>query len=130
LPVDALSLCDRVLRGMRGAAISVASIDLAQQQLTFAGIGNVEGRLFQASGAERLISYRGIIGVAMRTVRAFHYALDLSWLLVLHTDGVSARFEEQDVTSDALPLDKTAGAILKRWGRERDDATVVLVRPT
>jgi serine phosphatase RsbU (regulator of sigma subunit) len=125
---DALSLCDRQLRGRRGAAIGVAAIDVEKSRLYFAGIGNVEGRLYQDGRPERLISYRGIVGVAMRTIRTFEYSLESAWTLVLHTDGVSARFEDGAVLNDHVSVDEAAQAILHGWGRERDDATVVVVR--
>jgi len=127
-PSDALSLCDRQLRGRRGAAIGVATIDVAKCWLCFGGIGNVEGRLYRDGRPERLISYRGIVGVAMRTVRTFEYSLESAWTLVLHTDGVSARFEDGAALNDHVSVNETAQLILHGWGRERDDATVVVVR--
>jgi serine phosphatase RsbU (regulator of sigma subunit) len=127
-PSDALSLCDRQLRGRRGAAIGVAAIDVAKRWLCFGSIGNVEGRLYRDGRPERLISYRGIVGIAMRTVRTFEYSLESDWTLVLHTDGVSARFEDGVALNDHLSVDERAQAILHGWGRERDDATVVVVR--
>jgi serine phosphatase RsbU (regulator of sigma subunit) len=128
-PSEALHLSDRVLRGMRGAAMGVATVDLAGHRLTFAGIGNVEGRLWQETGAERLISYRGIVGMAMRSVRIFEYELGPAWTLIMHTDGVSARFNDQLASAHAASLEAVADAILQGWARQRDDATVVLVRP-
>jgi hypothetical protein len=128
-PTDSLILCDRVLRGQRGAAISVATIDLHAGRLSFAGLGNVEGRFNNGIRSERLITYRGIVGVAMRTLRTFQYTLESGWTLALHTDGISARFEDQAMQSSTGNLHDAAQAILTRWGRDRDDATIVLVRP-
>jgi hypothetical protein len=128
LPSDALNLCHRALRGRRGAAMSVATIDLGRYRLFFAGIGNVEARLYRDSQVERLISYRGIVGMTMRTVRIFEYELESAWSLVLHTDGVSARFDDGVVLNGDACVDEAAQAIIDGWGRERDDATVVLVR--
>jgi serine phosphatase RsbU (regulator of sigma subunit) len=128
-PTDSLIFCDRVLRGQRGAAISVATIDLHAGRLSFAGLGNVEGRFNNGIRSERLITYRGIVGVAMRTLRTFEYSLESDWTLALHTDGVSDRFEDEAMQSSNGNLDEAAHGILMRWGRDRDDATIVLVQP-
>jgi serine phosphatase RsbU (regulator of sigma subunit) len=128
-PADAVRACHAALAGTRGAAVAVARIEPAGRRLTFAGVGNVEGRLWPvgpAGRAERPIAYRGIVGAALPTVRAFEFALGAGWLLVLHTDGVSARFELDQVPEGARGHPQAlAEAVLARWGRSTDDATVV-----
>jgi hypothetical protein len=128
-PADAVRACHAALAGTRGAALAVARIEPAARRLTFAGVGNVEGRLWPAGPAgraERPIVYRGIAGAALPSVRAFEFALEAGWLLVLHTDGVSARFDIDQVPPDARSDPQAlAEAVLARWGRPTDDATVV-----
>jgi hypothetical protein len=86
--------------------------------------------LWQGRGQERLIAYRGIVGVAIPRVRAFSFALAPEWLLLIHTDGVRGRFQ-----ADSLPghlrADPHALAenILHTWARSTDDATVVVAQP-
>src|SRR5690348_888551 len=58
--LDALMACHRALSGTRGAAITIASVDLERAQLTYAGVGNVEGRLWQQNREQRLMVHRGI----------------------------------------------------------------------
>jgi phosphoserine phosphatase RsbX len=129
LPLDeALRACHLALRSRRGAAISMAGVDLKRRLLTFAGIGNVEARLWQPDRTERLTAFRGIVGVAMRSVRLFQIPLAQTWKLILHTDGISARFDNSAFAGTG-DLEGLAQGILDRWGRERDDATVVLVAP-
>jgi serine/threonine protein phosphatase PrpC len=130
LPAEALRTCHEALRGSRGAAISVAHVDAAQTRLIYAGVGNVEARLWLAGGWQRQIAYRGVVGLTLPTIHAFEVALDPEWLLLLHTDGVSARLDP-----DALPAatrrtpQALADAILRQWGRATDDATVVAAAP-
>jgi hypothetical protein len=106
LPLDGLRVCHRALAGTRGAAISVASIDLAAVQLTYAGVGNVMGHLWQDGRREQLVGYPGI-----------------------HTDGISARFRFEAL-EEKHPVDphRLAEHILTGWGRSNDDATVVVAR--
>jgi serine phosphatase RsbU (regulator of sigma subunit) len=126
-PEDAVHACHHALRGTRGAVLSVAGIDLDAGQLTYAGVGNVEAQLWQDGRTQRLMAYRGIAGVSLPAVRSFMLPLEREWLLLLHTDGVSARF-----AVDSLPEFKRAApgelaaAVLAGWGRDADDATVVV----
>lgn len=129
-PTDSVRACHRALAGTRGAAISVVCLDLLAAELRFAGIGNVEVRLWQRGRVERLIAYRGIVGAVMRTIREFVYPLDADWVLVMHTDGIRGRFD-----LPALPafqqrnMHELTAVILADWSRLQDDATVVAVQP-
>ena len=129
-PSEAVQACHHALRGTRGAVISIAAIDLDAGQLTYAGVGNVEAQLRQGGRTERLIAYRGIVGVTLPTVRSFVAALEREWLLLLHTDGVSARFAVESLPEFANPEPgRLAEAVLAGWGRATDDATVIVARP-
>lgn len=126
-PADALRLCHQALQGTRGAVISVARIDPSGARLTYAGVGNVEARLWQPPEQQRPIAYRGIVGVALPTLRSFELELRPDWMLMLHTDGVTSRFDLQELA----PLiggdpDVLASEVLRRWGRQTDDATVLI----
>ena len=125
--VEALGICHHALAGTRGAAISIAVIEPQIARLTYAGIGNVEGRVWQGGQEQRLTIYRGIVGKTMPTVRPFTIALAEDWLLLMHTDGISSRF----TLPRTAPLDggspkALAERMLQEWGRERDDATMVV----
>jgi serine phosphatase RsbU (regulator of sigma subunit) len=133
-PAEALSRCHDALRGTRGAAVSIASIDPKGGRLQFAGVGNVEGVLWQAGGREQLLTRRGIVGGTLPSVRMYEHALDGTWAIILHTDGVSQRFVAMDLPElqqrdQAHPLDPQALAdrIMREWGRSTDDATVVVI---
>lgn len=126
-PAAAIYACHAALAGTRGAAVSVARVDLATARLTYAGIGNVEAHLWQGGGRQRPIAYRGIVGTVMRTVRSFEIPLEGPWLLAMHSDGLSSRLEvpaPSDAWNDPQAL---ADGLLAEWGRLTDDATVVVV---
>jgi hypothetical protein len=129
-PGDSLRACHGALAGGRGAAVSVVQIDPASGQLVFAGIGNVEGILWTPGREQRLSPDRGIVGSASRTLHPLSVPLGASWLLLMHTDGVSARFRLADLLS-APPSDAQvlAATVLANWSRPRDDATVVVACP-
>jgi serine phosphatase RsbU (regulator of sigma subunit) len=129
-PDEAVRACHHALQGTRGAVVSIARIDLNAGELTYAGVGNVEAQFWQHEQSQRLIAYRGIVGVSLPTVRSFVMALEPEWLLLLHTDGVSSRFAMESLPEFATSMpDSLATAVLNRYGRVTDDATVVVVSP-
>ena len=127
-PAAALRACHWAMRGSRGAAGLVATIDATTGVLTYAGCGNIEGRLVTSAGSRGLTSYRGILGVADRTIREETLHLSDPWLLALFSDGVvrglelplARRFTQRE-------LDALAAESLTQWARSTDDATMVLV---
>jgi serine phosphatase RsbU (regulator of sigma subunit) len=125
-PVAAIVRCHHELLGTRGAAAGVVLIDPLAQHLVFAGLGNVEARLWQNGSEKRLSSARGIVGSALRTIRPETVALGTDWRLVLHSDGISSRFRLEEVVTPGQTLNELANEILVQWGRVTDDATVVV----
>lgn len=126
--IETLEACHRALRSTRGAAMFVATIDYNSAKLDFAGAGNVEGRLIQNSHERRLISQRGIVGSTLPRIRPVSIALDDDWLLIVHTDGVSNRLDPASSSADSHA--NLAERLLHAYGRETDDATIVVVHPS
>lgn len=126
-PAETIRACHRALAKTRGAVMMVVRIDISAQQLQYAGVGNVEARLRLDDGEHRLISYRGIVGVVLPTVRTFEYALSPQWLLIAHTDGVRARFDLATELDGEMINPEWAERFLLHWARTTDDATVVVV---
>ena len=127
-PVATLRLCHDALGRTRGAVVAVAQIDPHASTLTYVAIGNTEALLWQGGRIERPIGYRGVVGLTARTIRPFTFALQPDWLLVLHTDGVSGRFDLDGLSAEHPDPQALADALLARWARPTDDATVVVAR--
>jgi serine phosphatase RsbU (regulator of sigma subunit) len=127
---EVLRRCHAALKGTRGAAVGIAGVDPAADRVAFAGIGNVEARLVTPERSTSLPSARGIVGSVLPTVRPAVSRLGTDWLLLIHTDGVSDRIDVTDLT-EAVRSDpqQLANALLTRWGRATDDATIVVAYP-
>ena len=130
-PEEALLVCHGALKGTRGAAMAICAIDVTRGHLSFAGVGNVDVQLLLAGSVTRLVSHRGIVGAAFPRLRGSRFDLGADWIAVLHTDGVSARFNIRDVLDSVGRRDAQALAeyVLAGWARPSDDATVVVVTP-
>lgn len=132
-PVGSLLLrCHRQLRGTRGAVMTLVSIREADRQLTWQGVGNVEGLLVWR-GADGLVLRRGLLtqrgvlgGEDFQPPRTGIHHLSPATLLLLATDGIARSFAEDDFASD--PVQRLADQILERHGRHSDDALVLAVR--
>jgi anti-sigma regulatory factor (Ser/Thr protein kinase) len=117
------------LRSTRGAAVSIASLDLASATVTFAGAGNVSGRLISGVEDRTLLSQHGTIGIQIRTLQDVVYPWPEHAIVVLFSDGITSRWNLQDV-GGLLQCDPAviAGWILRDHTRGHDDITIVVLK--
>jgi phosphoserine phosphatase RsbX len=132
-PLALLQRCHRALHGTRGVVMSLASFDHAARTVSWVGVGNVEGRLLFADGAERSVRLRGslvtrggILGSELPRVQLQTLPVAVGDTLIFATDGIKEGF------TDGLPVEVTpqqlADHILARSGKGTDDALVLVAR--
>lgn len=127
-PADMVQAANGPLRATRGAAIAVAKIDRRSSTVTFAGIGNIVGTIVGAASTKSLASHSGIVGHQMRHVHQFSYEWPSHAYLILHSDGLSARWRPEGYPG-LLGHDPAivAGVLHRDFARARDDATILVV---
>lgn len=127
-PADIVHAAHGPLRATRGAAMAVATIDRRLSTVQFAGIGNIVGTILGTSSTKSMASHSGIVGHQMRQVRQFSYEWPARGYMVLHSDGLSARWRA-DAYPGLIGHDPAIlAAVLHRdFARSRDDATVLVV---
>ena len=109
--------------------MAVARIDVAAARVAYCGVGNISGFLIGHDTRKALLSVPGIAGSQMRRLRVFEEPLPPGGALVMHSDGLTERWQPA-----ALPglLNHTsavvAGQLLREAGVRRDDAGVVVVK--
>ena len=125
-PRDILQRANRAMSKTRGGAAAVAQV--AESSLTYAGIGNISGHLVYAGKSQGLMSHNGTLGLHQRAAQQFQYNVPPGALLIMHSDGVSARWDlrQRPELMRAHPA-IIAGALYRDHGRNRDDATVVVI---
>ena len=128
-PALILGAIHPALRSTRGAALSIAVIDLPGRIVCFAGVGNVDGRIVTADTNAHLIPQNGIVGHTMPRPHADPAGWPVDGRLVLHSDGISSRWRV-DAYPGLLARHPAllAGVLFRDFARDRDDATVVVVR--
>ena len=89
-PGELLERVHQALRSTRGAAVSVARIDLERGTLTFAGVGNISAQIYSgAQASQHLVSVNGTAGHQVQRIREFSYPWPDDGMLVMHSDGLS-----------------------------------------
>lgn len=127
-PVALLELLHRALLGTAGAAAGVAHIDSSGSRLAYAGIGNVSARV---AGREdvRFVNRDGVLGQRFRAPRVQELELHEKGLFVMHSDGVSDRFDADAVPElNWAPASRLASLLVSRFGKSHDDASCLVAR--
>ncbi|MFI7604700.1 SpoIIE family protein phosphatase [Micromonospora sp. NPDC049366] len=120
----------RAMSHTRGAALAVAELDPTAGVVRFAGLGNIAAHLVAPDARRRgLVSLPGIAGHQRPTVREYDYPFEPGTQLVMHSDGVSDRWQLDDYPglAERSPL-VVAATLLRDAGVRRDDACVVVAR--
>ena len=128
-PVECMEAIHARLRSTRGAAAALAVIDPEERQLTYTGVGNIAGVIIDGTAPRSLVSMSGTLGHNMRALRPFVYRWAPDAWLVLHSDGVSGRWDLASYPGLTRRMPALAAAVLYRdMARGKDDATVVVAR--
>jgi anti-sigma regulatory factor (Ser/Thr protein kinase) len=119
------------LRSTRGAALGVAELSSDRPEVRFAGLGNIAGSIVTPTTSKSLVSHNGIAGHEMRKIQEFPYDWPPDALLILHSDGISGRWDLSRYPGlHRHDPSVVAGVIYRDFSRGRDDALVVVVRTT
>jgi serine phosphatase RsbU (regulator of sigma subunit) len=130
-PAAALLDCHRALAQTRGAALSLASIDLRTHTMTWLGVGNVEARLLRGGTepvpvTESLLLHGGIVGHQLPRLPAQTTTVGRGDVLIFATDGVRRDFADDLAPSGSCRA--MAERILERSALGSDDALVLVAR--
>jgi anti-sigma regulatory factor (Ser/Thr protein kinase) len=124
-------LIERAHRRMgrtRGGALAV--VQIVGSAVAFGGIGNIAGVILADGTRKSMISVPGIAGHQAGTIRQFEYTALPGAAVILHSDGVSGRWDPRLLpalnTRDPLVV---AAALLAKAGTRRDDAGLLVLKP-
>ncbi len=116
-------------RHTRGVVMALARFDLAAAAVDIGSVGNVEVRFLGGRQTRDVIVRRGILGVNAPNPAVTSHAWTDATTLVLHSDGLHTHWnaEQIDRIRRTTPSD-AAQSLLEVFGKNDDDATVVVVR--
>jgi anti-sigma regulatory factor (Ser/Thr protein kinase) len=112
----------------RGGAIGV--VQVAGPVVRFAGLGNIAAVILAGDTRKGMLSVPGIAGHQARTIRQFEYDAPPGAAIILHSDGISNRWDPRVLPGlsarDPLVI---AAALLAEAGTRRDDAGLLVLKP-
>jgi len=127
-PAALLERAHRQMSHTRGGAIGV--VQVRGPVARFAGLGNIAASILSDGSRKSMLSVPGIAGHQARTIRQFEYQVPPGAAVVLHSDGITSRWEAAALpgVADKDPL-LIAAVLLAEAGIHRDDAGVLVLKP-
>lgn len=113
----------------RGAAVAVSELELKTKTVKYCGVGNIAGVIVSPAGSRSMISHNGIVGHEARKVQVFDYPWGDNSLLIMHSDGMTSRWNLDKYPG--LLVKSTSiicGVLYRDFARGNDDFTVVAMR--
>lgn len=128
-PAAVLERAHPLMRGTRGAAVTIAVADAGAGTITYAGAGNISGRVLSGIEDRALMSQHGTLGVQIRKLQDVTTPWPDHAMMVLHSDGLITRWNLKD-EGGLLQCDPAviAGWLLRDYTRGHDDVTVVVLK--
>ena len=130
-PRDILGHVHDALKKTRGAAAGVAEIRPSEKTITYAGVGNTVAVVLGARVSRNLVSHNGTLGMTIPRIQEFRVDWPSDGILIMHSDGLQSRW---DLSTYSGLLARHAavigGALFRDFRRQRDDASVVVVKST
>ncbi|WP_378954468.1 ATP-binding protein [Pelosinus sp. sgz500959] len=126
---DIVNIAHKRLLYSRGVALWLGAVYHNDNRLSYISLGNVEARLITNNHSQTLLNQNGTVGGHMPK----HKINEISWMpgsvLSLATDGISSRWQVEDYPEIVgNNSNRVCQRLLKEWGRNTDDATIMIVR--
>ncbi|MGP1717067.1 MAG: ATP-binding SpoIIE family protein phosphatase [Methylophilus sp.] len=119
----------QLMRGSRGAAVAVAKVDVAANELRYCGVGNIAGCIIAPASRQHLISHNGIVGNNMHKTQEFLHKWTEDAIVIMHSDGIGTKWSMDQYPELEKRHSSVIAAVLHRdFTRGRDDATIVVFK--
>lgn len=115
-----LDVIDDLCRGEVGCAAGVLSVD-KENQLTYAGVGNVLCHVYSKEGRKSFVSKDGMLGVRKGSYYKQGYQLESGDLVLMHTDGLYDFSKKELVFLEYENIDAIVHRLMRDCGRMTDD---------
>ena len=127
-PESILNALHVALKTTRGAVAAVSEVDWEKREFRYAGAGNIAGTLVPTEGKpSNLVSHSGTLGQSVTRFQEFTYSWPDGGLLILHSDGLSSRWELEPYPGLTRKNPSLIAGVLYRDFASRQDDVVILV---
>lgn len=131
-PETILQECGKAVIDTRGAVMAVARIDLTRREIAYAGLGDINTRIYRPHDSYRFSSRPGFLGKRDQQVVKVHaesIPLRAGDVFLMFSDGILTRMdlaEEFQLLREHPVL--VAEHVMERFRRTTDDAIVLVTR--
>ena len=112
-----------------GTVAAIAEIKPKENALIFAGIGNISCSLISEGRSRSFVSHNGTLGAHTSRIQEFQSEWPADAVLVMHSDGLQSKWDLLSypglITRHPAII---GGALLRDFRRQRDDASVVVIK--
>jgi anti-sigma regulatory factor (Ser/Thr protein kinase) len=124
---DIMSQIHQALAKTRGAAIALASFNTITCKLKYVAVGNIDSRFCFDGTSRGCATLNGTAGVQLPRLAEFEYDVPPGAAFVMHTDGLSSRWNLNNYPGLSLQTPGViAGLLFRDYARKRDDATILV----
>lgn len=127
---DILTYCHYSILAAGGVGVMMAilRLDPGTRGFEFSGVGNIRFQAHSREPIQPIVRY-GYLGVRLPSLHVYRFSYTQGDVFVLHTDGISTRFHLHNHLAELREgAQSLAERILGQYGKEHDDATVIVVR--
>jgi negative regulator of sigma-B (phosphoserine phosphatase) len=117
------------LNATRGAVIGILRLDMNIRQASYVGVGNIGTHVYSRQPIKP-ISKNGILGYRLPPLLELRYTYDPGDIFAIYSDGVSSTFAQDARIDIKQPPQRIAEQVLTSYGKQSDDATVVVLKTT
>lgn len=115
--------------GGRGAAVSLACLEIDTGALQVATIGNTAIRLVSPTAHRHAVSTDGIVGQQFRSPIVQQFTLERNGLVLMYSDGVKGSFNVSDYPQmNYQSAGAVARTLVRKYSKSYDDATALVFR--
>lgn len=125
---EVFAQAESACHGTRGVAMALARFDCDRSTVQLASVGNVETRVFGMAESLRYAVRRGIVGLNAPVPAVTEQAWPERGVMCIYSDGVQSRWHEDMQSLVPMTATEAAALLLRRYSRETDDATIVVVK--
>lgn len=128
-PKEIVERMHRALSGTRGAVGAVAQLQKGSRTIRYAGLGNINAVMYGGVKSKHLVSMNGTLGYEAKRVEEYQQDWPENGLLIMHSDGCSARFDFSKYVGLAFKSPSViAGVLYRDHGKDHDDVTICCVK--
>jgi len=125
--LEIISNSHKILSRTRGVVLGLVLLDLDKSKFFCAGVGNIAIEVVGIAPF-KFFSKAGIVGHTCKDPRVMEFPHHRDDIIFLYSDGLSSGFAPKNISLGQQSLQHTAEQIIREYGQDHDDSTIVMAK--